>query len=179
MSLNGQRHCCCYCCYCYCCCTFFFHACDEVTELSDVNREASISERTQPEVATTSIYHQERAQAQTKRMSRHKGASATYLSTRSTERPVRLNVLSAKNRYEGTRSENTPSRYIHSHVRLHWDYAIWQYANTHQVVSLEFNRYAAQHHNQQRKPMHASKHTSPQSARSSERTVRFDVVLRT
>ena len=97
----------------------FFHACDEVTELSDVNREASISERTQPEVATTSIYHQERAQAQTKRMSRHKGASATYLSTRSTERPVRLNVLSAKNRYEGTRSENTPSRYIHSHVRLH------------------------------------------------------------
>ena len=53
------------------------------------------------------------------------------------------------------------------------------FLNTHQVVSLEFNRYAAQHHNQQRKPMNASKHTSPQSARSSERTVRFDVVLRT
>ena len=142
-------------------------------------KQRSLNQRTHTARTCNNVYHQERAQAQTKRMSRHKGASATYLSTRSTERPVRLNVLSAMIRYEGTRSENTPSRYIHSHVRLHWDYAIWQYANTHQVVSLEFNRYAAQHHNQQRKPMNASKHTSPQSARSSERTVRFDVVLRT
>ena len=37
----------------------FFHACDEVTELSDVNREASISERTQPELTTTSIIKRE------------------------------------------------------------------------------------------------------------------------
>ena len=136
MSLNGHRHCCCYCCYCYCCCIFFYFFTHAMRWQSSIwCKETSLNQWTHISRACNNVYHQEKTQAQTERMSSHKGAAATYLSTRSTERPVRLNVLSAKNTHEGTRPENTPSRDIRSHVRLHWDYAIYQ------GVSLNGHRY--------------------------------------